>query len=566
MGYKPRQKNGITRQTIIMKRITVFSILAVFSIIFWHPSRAQSPDRLSGQVLAAMKKATGFMADSASENGGYVSHYLPDFSRRWGELEAYSTMVWVQDPGTVSMGNTFLDAWMATGDRYYYEQAQKAANALIWGQLPSGGWNYFINFGGMNSSLRWYHTLGANAWRMEEFQHYYGNATFDDETTTGAAMFLLRFYLAGLDPAYKAPLDKAIAFILKSQYPLGGWPQRYPISHDFHKNGDPDYTSFYTFNDNIQWENIRFLVACYATLNDHDHYYTGGDTRLLDAIRRAMNFVMISQGPRPYAGWAQQYTMDLKPAAARSYEPASLDPGYTATNVEILLKCYEMTGDRRYLQRIGDAISWLKQAKLSGTKRDGVNIYPKFVNPQTGKPMYTHREGSDVVFGHYYVDADSTRTVAHYGNFRAINLGAIEADYEQVSKESQAEATVGSPLIPAATHQQSLIARYKDVMDYLSLRKGPGRPGARSREQIKKIVGSLDDRGRWLTTGLNTSHPYQGRPTAEDAHTHRYMTTIVGDAYDTSPYRDTTGQRYISTALYQRNMRTLISWLMTQKR
>ncbi len=69
--------------------------------------------------------------------------------------------------------------------------------------------------------------------------------------------------------------DKAIAFILESQYPLGGWPQRYPLKYEYSKNGNPDYTSYYTFNDDVIWENINFLIQCYLTL---------GEERLLVSI------------------------------------------------------------------------------------------------------------------------------------------------------------------------------------------------------------------------------------------------------------------------------------------
>lgn len=89
-----------------------------------------------------------------------------------------------------------------------------------------------FDFAGENSIRQWYATIGKNAWRLEEFQHYYGNATFDDEGTMQAAKFLLRLYVEKYDPAYRAPLEKTIRFVLESQYPIGGWPQRYPLKHD----------------------------------------------------------------------------------------------------------------------------------------------------------------------------------------------------------------------------------------------------------------------------------------------------------------------------------------------
>ena len=186
-----------------------------------HTAFAQKED-LSRQAEQAMYKATKFMVDSVSTNGGYVWYYLPDMSRRWGEMEAYKTMIWVQDGGTVSVGHMLLDAYNITGNEYFYQSAEKAGDAMIWGQTNEGGWNYMIDFAGDRSLKNWYATIGKNGWRLEEFQHYYGNATFDDDVTSDAARFLLRLYLEKLDPKYKPALDKAINFILKSQYPNGG--------------------------------------------------------------------------------------------------------------------------------------------------------------------------------------------------------------------------------------------------------------------------------------------------------------------------------------------------------
>ena len=116
---------------------------------------AQTNKKLDDQVINTMKTATQFMMDKVSYNGGFVWNYLPDMSRSWGEMEAKRTMVWIQPPGTPSVGHLLLDAYHATGDEYYYEAAKKVANTLIWGQLECGGWNYVFDFAGENSIHRW---------------------------------------------------------------------------------------------------------------------------------------------------------------------------------------------------------------------------------------------------------------------------------------------------------------------------------------------------------------------------------------------------------------------------
>ena len=332
-----------------MKIITAFRTLIIVASLMGSAAFSQN-ENLSRQAQQAMLKATKYMTEHVSTNGGYVWYYLPDLSRRWGEMEAYKTTIWVQDGGTVSAGFMLLDAYDATGDEYYYQAAEKAAGAMIWGQSSAGGWNYLIDFAGDKSLKEWYATIGKNGWRLEEFQHYYGNDTYDDDVTSDAARFLLRMYLEKLDPKYKPALDKAIGFMLKSQYPNGGWPQRYPLKYDFNKAGHPDYSSFYTYNDDVIWENLFFLIQCYQTL---------GEERFLEPIRKAMNFYFISQ--KTNGAWGQQYNMKMEVAGARTYEPAAYLPRATFSNALQLLKFYQYTGDRKFLANIPKAISWLQK-------------------------------------------------------------------------------------------------------------------------------------------------------------------------------------------------------------
>src|SRR5262245_51528593 len=253
---------------------------------------AQSPDR--AQVLAAMKKASTFMVEKVAYKGGYVWSYLPDMSRRWGEMEARPTMIWIQPPGTPSMGHLYLDAYHATGDEFYYRAAEQVASALMFAQHPSGGWNYIADFAGEASLRNWYDTIGKNAWRLEEFQHYYGNATFDDAGTAESAKFFLRLFIEKKDPKYRAPLDKAIKFVLDSQYPIGLWPQRFPKGDGTMLHGLPDYTGYATFNDDVAGENMDFLLLCYQALHDQ---------KLLDPIVRGMNAFIVTQLGQPQPGW-----------------------------------------------------------------------------------------------------------------------------------------------------------------------------------------------------------------------------------------------------------------------
>ena len=240
--------------------------IALAAGLLCSPLQANGPAESKAEIMSAMKTVTQYMMNNVSYRGGFVWEYLPDLSRSWGEMEAKRTMVWIQPPGTPSVGHLLLDAYHATGDEYYYEAAEQVANTLIWGQLECGGWNYVFDYAGENSLKQWYETVGKNGWRLEEFRHYYGNATYDDLGTMMAAEFLLRMYVEKNDPIYKIPLEKVIRFVLESQYPSGGWPQRYPLKYDHPFQGKADYSSFITLNDDVTPEIINFLIQCYQSI------------------------------------------------------------------------------------------------------------------------------------------------------------------------------------------------------------------------------------------------------------------------------------------------------------
>ncbi|PXA96082.1 pectate lyase [Caulobacter sp. D5] len=502
-------------------------------------------------ALATMKRATTFMVEKVAYQGGYVWSYLPDFSRRWGEMEAYPTMIWVQPPGTATMGHLFLDAYHATGDEYYYEAAKQVAGALIKIQHPAGGWNYLGDLAGEQSIRKWYDTIGKNGWRLEEFQHYYGNATFDDAGTAESAQFLLRLYVEKKDPAFKPALDKAIGFVLDSQYPVGGWPQRFPLKDEFHHHGRPDYTGFITFNDDVAGENIEFLIMVWQAL---------GDPRALPAIKKAMDCFVACQQPQPQPGWGLQHRVaDLKPAGARTYEPEAFATHTTAANITACMGFYELTGDPKYLARLSEALDWLETLRLPVEYQKG-RAFPTFVEIGTGKPLYVHRTGSNVVNGRYYVDQNPENTVAHYSSFRGINIPALRRRLETLKATPPEVASKASPL-KAGRQALPKYFTLKDVsVSDLNVGALKGDTTASAPDKVAGLIAALNEAGWWPTELKATSNPYIGDGSATPA-PGDFSRTHVGDASDTSPYVTDKPKIGISTGSYIENMVTLLKYV-----
>lgn len=523
--------------------------LFVAILLLWKEAFPQTTMPSRSEIFAALKTATKFFDEKVNSEGRFVWYYTLDLSRRWGELEAYPSMAWLQGQGSVDMGETFLDLYEATGDHYYLQLAFNVAKTLVEGQLPCGGWNYMIDFSGEESLRRWYSTIGKNGWRLEEFHYYYGNATFDDGVTYDCAMFLLRLEVLKPTPEVRSALEKVLSLIKESQYPIGAWPQRYPHVDSLYRGGYPSYPKYYTFNDDVTWNNIRFLIMCEKIL---------GDTTLNGYIQRGMDFYILSQLPPPQAGWAMQYTYDLRPAPARSYEPAALDPIYTGKHIEILIKFYEMTGCKTYLECIPPALQWLESVVLE--KRNGVVYVPKFVEIGTNEPLYTHRRGSNRTYGAYYVDKNPEKTLAHYRSVRPLRLDELKKMYT-LALQTNIQYQRGFR-IPEIDTLDDTVRKYHRLRDYLTLSSEQWNSHQEiSHNHVAELVNQVMREGCWTTTRAMVSNPYRGEPTFGDSTTFEYAQTYVGDEYDTSPFESTSGERYISTLEYIRNVHYLLRYL-----
>ena len=489
------------------------------------PVQAAKPKRLTDeQVLQTMKKATEFMVEKVANNGSYLWNYAPDFSRVWGELECKPSMMWIER-GTPAMGNVFLDAYHATGDEYYFKAAEAAASAVIWAQLPCGGWNYMADYAGVASLKDWYEKVAKGyTYPAQEHLHYAGNATFDDGTID-AANFLLRMYAENWDPKYRPAIDKAIDFMIESQYPVGGWPQRYPLKYDFVKNGNPDYSSFITINDGVHTGNINFLLDCYRVL---------GDTRVLEPIYRAMTCVLVLQGGAPQAGWAMQHQLDMNysPGHARDFEPRGYAATATAEMIGNLIRFYCWTGDSKYLSRIPDAFEFLESIKYEQKEIDffGLNVpegqilCPTFVEVGTNKPLYLHRAD-----GKYWVDYDPRDIITHYKSYRFIKIGELKKQYEDVLVMNKEEAVKNSPFL--GTNK----GIYK-FPKYIS--KGSGMK--ENTDLVADIVNALKSKPYWPGKLPGVSRENPGFSTAE-------LPTEC-----------------ISTSVYMQNMTRLINYLTVE--
>ncbi len=480
-----------------MKRLLAFAVCALLNAT----TVGAQPTR--GEVTEAMRQATTFMVEKVSVHGGYAWTVTEDLSTRWGEVPARPSQIWVQ-AGTPMVGMAFLDAYEVTRDRLFLDAARRAADALIFGQTPEGGWHYFVDFdpAGLED---WYRTRASQfKYGYEEYRHYYGNATNDDQVTSDATEFLLRLYATSLDTAYRAPLIKALDFALKAQYPSGGWPQRYPLRYEFSHDGLPDYTSFYTLNDGAQQGYVEMLVRAYRTL---------GDTRYLDAARRGADFYIAVQGPDGEAGWAEQYGMDMRPTSARTHEPTGYVIRESRDALRVLELFYALTGDARYLAPIPRCLAWFDRVNREAIELKRPPM--RYWQPGTNLPVYNIRTGAFNADG-YGLYKWTTVPEPDMVVKPAVDVAPIRQEYETVAALKTPEA------------RAAYVKAYLDPVAVVP-------PAA----DAAAVIKGLDTRGAWVTNDVRAHLP-------EGPGKH---------SGDTKPMRG------ISTGVFVRNLRTLIRYL-----
>jgi len=433
-----------------LARVLWLSLVLPCSFGVGHLHGQQAGADLRGEALRALKRAASFYSATVASYGGYVYYYSVDLQERWGEGKASADTVFVQPPGTPTVGMAYLKAYAATADRFYLEAARNAADALVYGQLESGGWTQVIHFGPAKRMGKYRKGKGGN-WNV---------SSLDDGQTQAALQMLIRvdralnFKHAEIHEAALHGLNA----LLKAQFPNGAFPQvwtgpvepkpilkaRFP-DYDWKTVGRvKNYWDYYTLNDNLAGTAADTLIEA------HEVYRDG---RFRAALEKLGDFLVLAQMPDPQPGWCQQYNYDMVPIWARKFEPPAVSGWESQDAMETLIKIARHTGDRKCLEPIPRALKYFHGCLLPDGK---VARYYEF---RTNKPLYMDAR--------YELTYDDSAAPSHYGWKQA-------ARFEQIAKAHQSAAS------------------------------GENAPATRSprdlEQDVRRIIKELDKDGRWIST------------------------------------------------------------------
>ena len=438
---------------------------------------------LAQQARTTMEKATAYLR-SISTEGGYLWRYSPDLKERAGENVATPTQIWIQPPGTPSVGMAFLRAYEVTGDARYLDAAKAAADALAVGQLESGGWDYLIDFD-PKQSPNWYRRSDVGKISPAEAAKRKNVTTFDDDNTQSAIRFLLAVADASKgsneprDRRIREARDYALTKLLAAQRPNGGWPQRwtgvpvdpkeYPVQparfpKDYpREHPKPNYNGYYTLNDNTHRDCVMTLLDAAKRL---------GKPEYRAAALKGGDFLLLAQLPEPQPSWAQQYNPRLEPDWARAFEPPCVCSNESAGAMRLLVDLYLETGNEKYLEPLPRAIGWFKRSEIAP------GLWARMYEIGTNTPIYGDRDGKIK----YRVEDLSPERQTGYSWKGSYGVPEVIRYYEDV-KAAGRTATLEKRKAQEATAASA---------------KGRAARANSLEPRVREVIAGLDEQGRWL--------------------------------------------------------------------
>jgi hypothetical protein len=500
-----------------MVRLLKILTVLIVPLATWSSSAAD----LKQDAEQAMRRAGAFFRNQVASGGGYVYVYSSDLKHRQGEGVAGPLTIWIQPPGTPAVGEAFLDAYAATGDRFYLDAAQKTGQALVQGQLDSGGWYYRVELDPARRGEFRYHVDqarpgrtrkedpdeaigGWDVWRKRK--HKDNITVIDDDTTPAAVRFLCRLDKAfeRQDRAIYDTVHYALDSLINAQHPIGAWshnydafplhspdPAHYPIldasyPETWSRTWTKDFTGGYSINDRVTLNMIKTMLLAAEIY---------GDGRYGSAAERGGMFLIRAQMPDPQPAWAQQYDRAMHPVWDRKFEPPAITGLESQDALETLLLLHRKTGDPKYLAPIPRALDYLRKSRLEGGR------IARFYELKTNRPLYFTRD--------YELTYDGSQVPTHYGFVFDSRLDAIEAAYLRQRNGAGLSEDEAPQLTPALS------------------------------AKVRAIIASQDPRGAWTEPGM--VRDLEGRKVKSD-------------------------DGVISAATFIDNMRTLAAFITAGKR
>lgn len=245
--------------------------------------------------------------------------------------------------------------------RYKPAQIRKIADNILLYQQKNGGWpkNYDM------LAILTPQQMDTLAEMKDS-----NRTTFDNGATHSQIEYLAHVYTITHNPRYKEAAMRGINFILKAQYPNGGWPQFYPDTSGYRK--------YITYNDDAMTGVMTVLL--HIVKNEPCYSFVDPSTR--QQVRKAfwkgvdciLNTQIREQGKLTV--WCQQNdNVTLKPVGARTFELPGKASEESVQIVKLLMSIDHP--NQQIIHSVKSAVRWFRDSEIDGIKVRSVASTPE---------------------------------------------------------------------------------------------------------------------------------------------------------------------------------------------
>jgi PelA/Pel-15E family pectate lyase len=324
---------------------------------------------------------------------------------------AFSAAQSTPPPSAMAWGSAVLrqkPAWYAT------TEARALADTVLSYQSQQGAWPKNTD---MSKALT--PTILAQIDSLGEAD------TIDNGATTTPMRFFALMNEAAPEARYRDAFERGMEYLLKSQYPNGGFPQFFPLREG--------YYSHITYNDDATVNVLTLLRDVAAGKAPFAFVTPALKARSSAAVSRGIEVILKTQLEQEgkLTAWCAQYDeKTLAPAWARKYEPPSLSGnesvGLTRFLMEIELPTPEIVAS------VEGAVAWLRSVAIAGARMepfvdaDGKKdrrivsdasappIWARFYELRTNRPIFLGRD-SVVHYALSEIESERRNGYAYYG-------------------------------------------------------------------------------------------------------------------------------------------------------
>ncbi|MGD0776001.1 MAG: pectate lyase [Candidatus Solibacter sp.] len=249
---------------------------------------------------------------------------------------------------------SWRDAMRQPAAWYGGDEAVRIAGNLLLYQREIGGWDKNIDM-----------ALALGPTDRAAIEKQKGDAeahsTIDNDATYTEMRYLARVHTATQDPRFQAAFRRGLEYLLKAQYPNGGWPQFYPL-----RNG---YWSHITYNDDAM-AGVLELLREVADRNPEFAFLGDGErARARQAIDKGVACILktqVVQDGKLTVWCAQHDEHTLAPAKGRAYELPSLSGSESVGVVQFLMGIARPSPE--VVRAIEGAVAWFRANQIKGIR------------------------------------------------------------------------------------------------------------------------------------------------------------------------------------------------------